>query len=171
MRKYSNYEKLVFKKVELCDKATLNFKDGDYTFPITNSKWRASHTSRIDYKAANKEKIRAIQILKRTLPKAERQEFKYFAVPEFNKSGRLWQLRWHVIANKNINYSKIDKTGGELKAEIIRSINSIAGYFCKYLYISMGSDLGHFIKPFSYSHNVLNEGDLAYNIHISELLN
>lgn len=84
-------------------------------------------------------------------------------MPEFNKSGRLWQLGWHVIANKKINYSKIDKTGGGLKVEDIRSIDSTAGYFCKYLYVSMGSELGHSIKPFSYSHNVLNEGDLAYN--------
>lgn len=163
MRKYSDYEKIVFKKVELCDKAALNFKDGDYTFPITSPEWRASHTSRIDYKAASKEKTKIIQTLKRTLPKAERKEFKYIAVPEFNKSGRLWQLGWHVITNKNINYSKIDKTGGELKAETIRSIIALAGYFSKYLYVSMGSQLGHSIKPFSYSHSVWNEGDFAYD--------
>lgn len=163
MPKYSNYEKIVFKKVELIDKATLNFKDGDYTFLITSSEWRANHTSKIDYKSASKEKTRRIQILKRTLAVNERKDFKYLAVPEFNKSGKEWQLGWHMIANKKIDYSKIDKTKGKLEVETIKNVAALAGYTCKNLYISMGSEVGHNVKPFSSSHNVLNEEDLVYN--------
>jgi hypothetical protein len=36
MAKYSNKEKIVFKQAEFIEKATLNFKDGDYTFLITD---------------------------------------------------------------------------------------------------------------------------------------
>ena len=162
MAKYSLKEKIIFKKIELIDKATLNFKDGDFTFLITDSEWRAKHTSKIKYKSASKEKTKRMQILKRTLPQSEWKDLKYIAVPEFNRSGDLWQLNWHIIINKKVNYSEIDKTNGGLYIEVIRDIRALAGYLVKHFDISMGSQLGLKVKPFSGSHNVLSEGDLAY---------
>lgn len=155
MAKYSLKEKIISKRVDLIDKATSNFKEGDYTFLITDPKWRADHTFKIKYKSASKEKNRMMQILKRTLPQSERKDFKFIAVPEFKRSGNLWHLHWHVITNKKINYSKIDKTNGQLKIEEIRNIEAKGFYLGKDFRISLNINrIGHYLRPFSHSRNV-----------------
>lgn len=150
----SNYnaERLINKKVDFIDKGSLNFKSGDYTFLKTNDKWRAGHTLSIDYKSARKDVSKDIQTLKRSLPKSERKDFKYIIVPEFNKSGKQWQLGFHIIVNKLVNLSLINNFTGEIQK--IKDIERILGYFTKSFYITLGSELGHNIRVFSNSHNV-----------------